>query len=360
MKKLLQPSIFWLFALIPVSVILELSHAAAPMIFFSAALSIIPVAKLISTSTENLAHYTGDAIGGLLNATFGNFPELIIALVALRAGLYEMVLASLIGAVLANLLLALGVSFFVGGLRYHTQQFNPESTRVYTSMMLIAVISLAVPSGFSRLSGSEDILVSEHFLNLGMAVVLLITYILYLLFMIKTHPEFFKSIAPAKEAHEEEEHWSITRSIISLVVASVLAAWMSEILVGAAEETGHALGMSTAFIGLIILAIVGGAAESLSAITMASKNKMDLSISIALGSCIQISLLVAPLLVLLSYEIAPAPMNLSFNRVELIALLFAILIGIVVVNDGKSNWYKGIQLIVIYLIIAILYFYLPA
>jgi Ca2+:H+ antiporter len=359
MKKLLQPSIFWLFAFIPVSVILELSHAAAPLIFFSAALSIIPVAKLISSSTENLAHYTGDAIGGLLNATFGNFPELIIALVALRAGLYEMVLASLVGAVLANLLLALGVSFFVGGLRYHVQQFNPESTRVYTSMMLIAVVSLAVPSGFSRLSGSEDILVSEHLLNLGMAVVLLITYILYLFFMIKTHPEFFKSIAPAKEEHEDE-HWSITRSILSLVVASVLAAWMSEVLVGAAEETGHALGMSTAFIGLIILAIVGGAAESLSAITMASKNKMDLSISIALGSCIQISLLVAPLLVLLSYGIAPAPMNLSFNRVELIALLFAILIGIVVVNDGKSNWYKGIQLIAIYLIIAILYFYLPA
>lgn len=359
MKKLLQPSIFWLFAFIPVSVILELSHAAAPLIFFSAALAIIPVAKLISTATENLAHYTGDAIGGLLNATFGNLPELIIALVALRAGLYEMVLASLIGAVLANLLLALGVSFFVGGLRYHTQQFNPESTRVYTSMMLIAVISLAVPSGFSRLTGSEDILVSEHLLNFGMAVVLLITYILYLFFMIRTHPEFFKSIASTKE-EPEEEHWSIARSIIALVVASVLAAWMSEILVGAAEETGHALGMSTAFIGLIILAIVGGAAESLSAITMASKNKMDLSISIALGSCIQISLLVAPLLVLLSYVVAPAPMNLSFNRVELIALLFAILIGIVVVNDGKSNWYKGIQLIVIYLIIAILYFYLPA
>src|SRR5580765_5863687 len=154
MKKLLRPSIFWLFVFIPVSVILEASHASGPLIFFSAALSIIPVAKLISMSTEHLAHYTGDAIGGLLNATFGNFPELIIALVALKAGLYEMVLASLIGAVLANLLLALGASFLLGGLRYHVQQFNPESTRVYTSMMLIAVISLAIPSGFSRLIGS--------------------------------------------------------------------------------------------------------------------------------------------------------------------------------------------------------------
>ena len=177
--------------------------------------------------------------------------------------------------------------------------------------------------------------------------------------MIKTHSEFFKSIGNKKE-QGDEKHWSVSRAIASLVVASVFAAWMSEILVGAAEETGHALGMSTAFIGLIILAIVGGAAESLSAITMASKNKMDLSISIALGSCIQISLLIAPVLVLLSYVIAPSPMNLTFSRQELGALFFAILIGIVVVNDGKSNWYKGVQLIVIYLIIAILYFYMPA
>jgi Ca2+:H+ antiporter len=359
MKKLLQPSIFWLFAFIPVSIILEAAHSAPPLIFFSAALSIVPVAKLISKSTENLAHYTGDAIGGLLNATFGNFPELIISLVALRAGLYEMVLASLIGSVLANLLLALGVSFFVGGLRYHVQQYNPQSTRIYSSMMLIAVISLTVPSGFSRLFGSEDVLRSVQQLNIGLAVLLLITYLLYLFFMIKTHSEFFKSIGNKKE-EGDEKHWSVSRAIASLVVASVFAAWMSEILVGAAEETGHALGMSTAFIGLIILAIVGGAAESLSAITMASKNKMDLSISIALGSCIQISLLIAPVLVLLSYVIAPAPMNLTFSRQELGALFFAILIGIVVVNDGKSNWYKGVQLIVIYLIIAILYFYMPA
>jgi Ca2+:H+ antiporter len=310
-------------------------------------------------STEHLAHYTGDAIGGLLNATFGNFPELIIALLALRAGLYEMVLASLVGAVLANLLLALGVSFFIGGLKHHTQEYNPQSTRVYTSMMLIAVISLAIPGGFSRLSGTEDFLRNEYLLNIVLAVVLLITYFLYLFFMIKTHPEFFRSSANAQE-DDAGSHWSVGRAVGSLVIASVLAAWMSEILVGAAEGTGQALGMSNQFIGLIILALVGGAAESLSAITMASKNKMDLTISIVLGSCIQISLLIAPLLVLLSYAIAPVPLNLSFSRVELIALFFAILIGIMVATDGKSNWYKGVQLIVIYLIIAILYFYLPA
>src|SRR5580765_3545778 len=183
MKKLLRPSIFWLFVFIPVSVILEASHASGPLIFFSAALSIIPVAKLISMSTEHLAHYTGDAIGGLLNATFGNAPELIIAVVALKAGLYEMVLASLVGAVLANLLLALGVAFLLGGLRYHNQEYNPAVTRLYSTMMLTAVISMAVPSAFDRFFGAATATREEQLINLGVAFVLLMAYGLYLLFM---------------------------------------------------------------------------------------------------------------------------------------------------------------------------------
>ena len=358
MKKFLKPSINWLFIFIPISFALEQAHASEPMIFFSAALSIIPIAKLIVHSTEQLATYTGDAIGGLLNATFGNLPELIISIVALKAGLYTMVLASIIGAILANLLLALGLSFFIGGTKYHEQEYNPVSARLYSSMMVIAVISMGVPSFFNRMFGGQDILRQQALLNVGLAIVLLIGYGLYLFFMIKTHPEFFKS-AKVEEGEAHESSWSKSRSIITLIGASVLAAFMSEILVGAAEGTGEALGMSATFIGIVFLAIVGGAAESLSAITVAKKNKMDLSVGILLGSCIQITLFIAPLLVLISLIISPEPLFLSFPQAQVGALFFAVLIGMVVVADGKSNWYKGIQLIAVYFIIALMFFFMP-
>lgn len=359
MKNLLKPSANWLFVFIPISLYLEYSHAFAPLIFFSAALSIIPIAKLIVHSTEQLATYTGDAIGGLLNATFGNLPELIISIVALKAGLYTMVLASIIGAILANLLLALGLSFFIGGTKYHTQDFNPVTARLYSTMMVIAVISMGVPSFFNRMFGGQDVLRQQAMLNVGLAIVLLIGYGLYLFFMIKTHPEFFKS-STSEEQHEEHEgRWSKSKAIIFLVGASVLAAFMSEVLVGAAEGTGEALGMSATFIGIVFLAIVGGAAESLSAITVAKKNKMDLSVGILLGSCIQITLFIAPLLVLVSLFMGAEPLFLSFGQAQVGALFFAVLIGMVVVADGKSNWYKGIQLIAVYLIIALMFFFMP-
>lgn len=358
MKKLLKPSANWLFVFIPISLFLEHSNASAPLIFFSAALSIIPIAKLIVHSTEQLATYTGDAIGGLLNATFGNLPELIIAIIALKAGLYTMVLASIVGAILANLLLALGLSFFIGGTKYHEQEYNPVSARLYSTMMVIAVISMGVPSFFNRMFGGQDIIREQSLLNIGLAIVLLIGYGLYLFFMIKTHPEFFKS-STASEEEEHENRWSKGRAIASLIGASVLAAFMSEVLVGAAEGTGEALGMSATFIGIVFLAIVGGAAESLSAISVAKKNKMDLSVGILLGSCIQITLFIAPLLVLVSLIISPEPLFLSFPQAQVGALFFAVLIGMVVVADGKSNWFKGIQLIVVYLIIALMFFFMP-
>ena len=353
MRKILKPGIHWLYVFIPITFVLEYSHASAPMIFFSAALSIIPIARLISTSTEQLATYTGDAVGGLLNATFGNFPELIIAIIALKAGLHEMVLASLVGAILANLLMATGLSFFLGGLRFRNQDYNPLSTRVYSSMMMIAVISLTVPSAFHRFS---DQLPSgnENKLNIYLSVVLLIGYVLYLVFMLKTHKDFFKSHASAEEHHDR---WSIQRAIISLVAASVLAAFMSEVLVGAAEETGKVLGLSSAFIGLIFLAIIGGAAESISAVLMGVKNKMDLSLGIALGSSIQIALFIAPLLVILSLFVGPGQINLSFPRGLITALFAAVVIAGMVSGDGRSNWYKGVQLLMIYIIIAILLYF---
>ena len=331
---------------------------SAPLIFFSAALSIIPIARLIGSSTEHLARYTGDAVGGLLNATFGNLPELIIAVVALKAGLHTMVLASLAGAILANLLLATGASFLVGGIKYHNQDYNVTSIRVYSSMMLIAVISLTVPSGFHTLTAEKPAIANENMLNIYLAIVLLTGYVLYLFFMIKTHADFFKSEG-AKQEDEHEEKWSITRALISLVVASVLAAFMSEILVGAAEETGQVLGMSNVFIGMIFLAVVGGAAESISAISMAAKNKMDLSIGIALGSSIQIALFVAPMLVIISLFVGPGQMNLSFSRPLIVALFLAVVLAAMVAGDGRSNWYKGVQLILVYLLMAMMLYFFP-
>ncbi|WP_246212151.1 calcium/proton exchanger [Usitatibacter palustris] len=325
--------------------------------FFSAAIAIVPIARLIVQSTEHLATYTGDAIGGLLNATFGNAPELIIALVALKAGLVEMVRASIAGAILANLLLALGVAFFLGGLRFHTQTYQVGASRMYSSMMLIAAVSLMMPSAFSRFFAPNETLREEAMLNIGLAVVLLAAYVLYLVFMLKTHPEEFKSDSGGHD--HEGPRWSKQRAIGGLVLASLLAAWMSEILVGAAEGTGKALGMSQVFIGIVFLAIVGGAAESGSAIAMATKNKLDLTVGIALGSCIQIALFIAPVLVIASYFIGPQPLELSFSRAETGSLFMAVLIGAFIAADGKSNWFKGVQLIAVYLVIALMFYFMP-
>jgi Ca2+:H+ antiporter len=361
MPLTLKPSLNWFFVFIPISLALEAAHVPAPVLFFSAALAILPIARLIVLSTEQLATRTGDAIGGLLNATFGNAPELIIAVVALKAGFYDMVRASIIGAILANLMLATGVAFFLGGLRHHTQEYNASAARLYSSMMLISAVSLGVPSAFNRFFSPAGTIHEEKLVNLGTAFVLLAAYGLYLVFLLKTHPDYFKSAAGGHDEHEHGEmSWSPARAIGSLIGASLLAAWMSEVLVGAAEGTGKALGMSEVFIGIVFLAVIGGAAESGSAIAMGRKNKLDLSIGIAMGSSIQIALFVAPVLVLVSGFIAPAPLELSFSRAEIGTLFLAVLVGALVTGDGRSNWYKGVQLVLLYAMIAILFYFLPA
>ncbi len=356
----LKPSLNWLFVFIPVTVVAE--HAGtmpASAVFFSAALAIVPIARLIVMATEQISTRTGDSVGGLLNATFGNAPELIITFVALKAGYLDMVRGALIGAILANLLLALGIAFLLGGFRHRDQQFNPAAAHAYSTMMLLAVISLIVPSAFSRYFAPEGTIPQEQLLNLGIAVVLLLAYGLYLVFSLVTHPRVFASADGTGDAHHEGPPWSLPRAIGGLLAAAVLAAWMSEILVGVAEETGKALGMSQTFIGIVFLAIIGGAAESSSAIAMARKNKMDLSVGIALGSCIQIALFVAPVLVLMSYVIAPQPFDLSFNRAEVGSLFLAVLIGTLVCGDGQSNWFKGVQLTTVYVIIALMFYFIP-
>lgn len=359
LSNFLRKPMNWLLLFIPITVALEhVAHVSAPVLFFMAAVAIVPIAAQIVGATEQLAHRTGDAVGGLLNATFGNAPELIIAFVALKAGLLEMVRASLIGAILANLMLALGIAFLLGGLRYHEQRFNATAARAYSTMMFLAAVSMTVPSAFSRLFGPNEVIRQEQLLNIGIAVLLLIAYALYILFSLRTHTSSFASVESESHA-DHEEHWSVPRAVITLLASSVLAAWMSEILVGAAEETGKALGMSQLFIGIVFVAIVGGAAESGSAIAMARKNKMDLSVGIAAGSCIQIALFVAPLLVLASYFVAPQPLELAFGRAEIGSLFIAVIIGALVSGDGQGNWYKGVQLITVYAIIAMMFYLMP-
>ncbi len=356
----IKPSMNWFFVFVPVAVALEhVEGMPVPLIFFSAALAILPIASMIVRATEQIASRVGDTIGGLLNATFGNAPELIITIVALRAGLFEMVRASLAGAILANLLLALGIAFLLGGIRYHEQEYNPVASRTYATMMLIAVISLSIPSGLRRVLGGDEPMAYEQSLNFCVALALLLAYLLSLLFMLKTHPDLFKSVGGAEQNHTEGGRWSVGRAVVTLVAGSLLAAWMSEILVGAAEGTGKSLGMSETFIGIVFLAIVGGAAESGSAIAMARKNKVDLSIGIALGSCVQIALFIAPILVFASYVVSPRPFLLAFSRVEILSMFLAILIGVMVAGDGRSHWFKGVQLITLYLVIAMMFYFLP-
>jgi Ca2+:H+ antiporter len=353
----MKPSMNWLLVFIPITLFMEHAMPERPvLVFLCAALAIVPVASLIVQATEQIAIRTGDAIGGLLNATFGNAPELIICFVALRSGFTDMVRASLVGALLANLLLGLGLAFFLGGLRYHTQEFNPRAAGMQASMMMLAVISLMVPGGYHTLV-TEETLHYERYLNIGVAIVLLVSYALSLLFMIKTHPDFVSGDQSHKE--EEEHKWSIGKAVGLLVAASVLAAWMSEILVGAVEGASEGLGISKVFIGLVVLAVVGGAAELGSAVMMGRKNRMDLAIGIALGSSVQIALFVAPLLVLLSLVAAPQPFVLAFTRAEITLVFMSILIATFVASGGKTHWYKGVQLLTVYLIFSILFFLIP-
>jgi Ca2+:H+ antiporter len=350
----------WLLLLIPAAVVLEHVGVAAPVIFLVAALAIVPLAALIVHSTEQVAEHTGPAVGGLLNATFGNLPELIICVVALRAGLIEVVRSSLVGAILANVLLALGVAFLLGGRRAHVMEYNPTGARTYGSMLMLAVITLAMPAAFHRFLGSATPGPgATHRLDVGTALVLLVTYVCYLIYVVRTHPDFFSAREAATPASHGGATWSIERGVGTLVAASAGAAWMSEILVGAAEATGHALGMSPIFLGMILLAVIGGAAESGSAIAMGRRNQADLAVGIAMGSSIQIALFVTPVLVLLSMAIAPAPLSLAFSRLEIGTLLLGTLIVVTTAGDGQATWFKGIQLIAVYLVIAASVYWLP-
>ena len=348
--------------LIPLAVVLDLAGAAAGAVFATSALGIIPTAALMGRATEELAARSGPGIGGLLNVTFGNAPELIIALFALGKGLQEVVKASIIGSIIGNILFVLGAAMLFGGIGREKQTFSRTGAGVQTSMLLLAAAALLMPAIFELVDGKGLPLpgaelvdygsTAEH-LSLLVALVLIFTYVAGLFFSLKTHRELFNP----DYGDEDSWGWSVRKSVLVLAGAGLLVGVMSEVLVGSIEETSHAIGLSEFFIGVIVVAIVGNAAEHWVAVLVAMKDKMDLSVNIAIGSSAQVALFVAPVLVLASFFIGPHPLALVFNGFELGAILLAVLIANYVTQDGESTWFEGVQLLVVYLVFGIAFYY---
>jgi Ca2+:H+ antiporter len=351
-----------LLVFVPIAIVLEyVVHARAEWIFIASCLAIIPLAGLMGKATEHLAGHVGEGIGGLLNATFGNAAELIIAIVALKAGLHDVVKASITGSIIGNILLVFGLSALVGGARYPIQSFNKTAANLGTTMLTLAAIGLVVPAIFHYVVTGGDVPVAEQELSLEIAVILMTTYVLSLVFTLKTHKHLYAG-GHGDEGDEAmgTQGWSTGRSLTVLLVATAFVALMSEFLVGAVEATAKSFGMTEVFVGVILVAIIGNAAEHSTAVLMAIKNKMDIAINIAVGSSIQIALFVAPLLVFLSYFVGPSPMDLIFTNFEVLAVTLSVAIMALISQDGESNWMEGVQLLAVYAILGIAFFYLPA
>ncbi|WP_206107603.1 calcium/proton exchanger [Paludisphaera rhizosphaerae] len=349
---------------VPLAIALRFAGAGPILLFAASCAAIIPLAGLMGRATEQLAERLGPGIGGLLNATFGNAAELIIALFALFNGLDEVVKASLTGSIIGNILLVLGASLLAGGLKYDIQRFNRTAAGVGATMMVLAAIGMLVPAIFHSLpeiTAADATL--EHELSIGVSLVLLMTYAAHLVFSLRTHKGLFNP-EPTDEDACQTEHghgpaWSPRKAVAVLVGATLLVAWMSEILVGAVEGASHALGMNGVFVGVIVVAIIGNAAEHSTAVLMAMKNQMDLAVGIAIGSSLQIALFVAPVLVLASY-LRAEPMDLLFSSLEVLAVLLSVAVARMVAEDGESNWLEGLMLLAVYAILALTFFFLPS
>lgn len=362
LRQILKPSLNWLLVMVPVTVLLEqLSPDRHVAIFVCACLAIIPLAGWMGRATEHLAEKTGEGIGGLLNATFGNAAELIIALVALRRGLIDVVKASLTGSILGNVLLVLGASCLAGGLKFKDLRFNAAGARMMSTMLVLAAVALVLPAAFHHLAHPR--LETERDLSLEIAIVLLVCYGLSLLFSLHTHKQLFTgNAAEAAVVEDGPRHapWTVGRSLGILGGSTALIALVSEILVGSVESAAHELGMTSLFVGVVVVAIIGNAAEHSTAILVAMKNRMDLALGIAIGSSIQIALFVAPVLVLASYFVGPQPMDLVFTPAEVLAVVIAVSITAQIASDGESHWLEGAQLLAVYLLLAFVFFALPA
>ena len=355
-RELRSNPVLWLLASVPVVFVAQrLEPEAHTLLFVLSVLAIVPLAALLSRATESVATKTGDTVGGLLNATLGNLTELVIALTALRAGQYTLVKASVAGAIVANTLFLLGGSFLLGGLKYHVQEYNRINARLQTSLLFLATIAMLIPSAILE----ADLTAGSAFtreLSVCLAVLLVLVYGMGLVFSLWTHREMFGA---AGSAEIGEAPWPLNLSIATLAGVTVLVALISEVFVESVQQAAAAFGMTAAFVGFIVVALVGGAAEMASALSAARRNRMDLSVSIALGSASQIALFVAPMLVLLSYVIGPAPMDLQFWPGAVVMVLISTITAFLVTSSGRSAWFVGVLVLMVYLIFAMTLYLLP-
>lgn len=339
----------YLLIFVPISFVAKFLNASGSIMFLLSCASIIPLAGLMGEGTEEISFYSGPKIGGFLNGTFGNATELIISFFALKQGLFDVVKSSIAGAVIGNVLLVIGASMLAGGLKYKTQKFNVKVNEVTSSMLLFAVIGLCIPALFTHTVDPSLLNTKYEGLSIFVAVVMIVIYILSLYFSFNTHKDIYTN-----DKEEGTSKWSLKKSITILIIATVLIAVESEFLVDGIESITTSLGWSEFFVGIILIPIIGNAAEHSTAVVMSLKDKMDVALEIALGSSLQIILFVAPILIFLSLLFTP--MSIVFNEFEIIALIASVLIANRVSHDGESNWLEGVQLLAVYLIVAAAFF----
>lgn len=323
-------------------------HLNSTLQFIIACIAIIFVAGFLGKATESVAHYAGERVGGFLNATFGNAAELIIAYFLVRDGLFDVVKASLTGAIIGNLLLVLGLSIFVGGLKFKEQSFNVKLASHNSSLMILGVVALFIPAIFAGGLTTKE----TSTMSMIVAILLIAAYLLWLLFSMVTH----KSVLSDEAIEHGEAAWSKGTSILFLILATVMVAFTSEWLVGTLEEVTHRFGLSELFVGAFLIAIIGNAAEHSAAVMMATKNKMGAAVEIAIGSSLQIALFVAPVLILVSFFVSGTPMNIVFSTYEIAAIGVAVFITKSITQDGSTNWYEGLLLLVVYIILGVVFF----
>ena len=350
--------LFALLAFVPAAVAAKFLHAPAVVVFGLSALAIVPLSGFLGKATEEIATHTGPTLGGLLNATLGNLAELIIAILALRVGMVDLVKASITGSILGNLLLVLGAAQLAGGLRHKVQRFSVALAGLSISLLVVAVIGLVIPALYHA-THADPTREFTRKVSVGVAVLLIVGYFLSLVYSMGTHRSVFgESRDVANEAHNHEETggWSVRRSVVVLLASAGAVGWLSEILVGSTEEAIKHVGLSEIFVGLIIVPIIGNAAEHSSAVLMAMRNRMDLAVSIAMGSSAQVALLIAPVLVFVGLALGQ-PMDLAFNAFEVVSVALAVAVATTVVRDAESHWLEGAFLLLVYGMLAVAFYY---